>query len=86
MSHFHPQKLSWALRIKNRTTLTSLSSTKQPIFFPSSRQFAAHSPQKLPISKKTEMAAQQSNQSFKLENLFNVKNKGKTHYLYQKPN
>lgn len=41
-----------------------------------SRQFGINSTRKAPVSDKTKIAASESNQSLKLEKLFNVKDKG----------
>ena len=64
---------------KSQTPLTSIPSTRVLKLSPllPSRQFGVNPTRKAPVSDKTKMTVNESNQSFKLENLFNVKDKGK---------
>lgn len=62
---------------KNQTVLTSIPSIRVSKFSPLllRRQFGANPTRKAPVSDEIKMAVSESNQSFKLENLFNVKDK-----------
>ncbi|CAI7585539.1 unnamed protein product [Penicillium glandicola] len=61
---------------KNQTALTKIPFTRLPkLSLLHSRQFGVNPARKSPVSDKTKIAVNESNQSFKLENLFNVKDK-----------
>ncbi|CAG8909061.1 unnamed protein product [Penicillium egyptiacum] len=60
--------------LKNQTVLTSIRVPKLSPLIPS-RQFRVNPTRKCPVPDEIKMAANESNQSFKLEKLFNVKDK-----------
>lgn len=68
---------------KNQTVLTSIPSNRVSKLFPLLlyRQFGVNHTGKAPVSDKIKMATSESNQSFKLENLFNVKDKGEQYIV-----
>lgn len=73
MSRFYKPTLG-----KSQTVLTSIPSIRASKLSPilHCRQFGVNPTRKAPVSGDIKMAVSESNQSFKLENLFNVKDKG----------
>lgn len=78
MSRFYKPALS-----KNQTVLASIPSIRISKLSPllHCRQFGVIPTRKAPVSDDIKMAVSESNQSFKLENLFNVKNKGEQYII-----
>jgi hypothetical protein len=75
---YHPIKQARFLpRYYRSSKLPALTHPLKPLQSPSSANaFSTTTIHKVPVSDKFKMEAKQSNQNFKLENLFSVKGKG----------